>query len=125
MIFFISQVFLYLKFSDPNEASFLLENKWSQLPLTFLPLSMASLLSCLCKIKICYFNISLKIWLFLFYTYPSSLEVTYSLEVVSNVLVLGSNVVVPKLVVVSGSFVVVAATGVVSVLLLFYLQRIK
>ena len=63
------------------------------------------------------FQISLKICLILCYTYPSSLEVTYSLEVVSNVLVLGSNVVVPTLVVVSGSFVVVAATGVVSVLL--------
>jgi len=47
---------------------------------------------------------------------PSSLEVTYSLEVVSNVLVLGSKVVEPTLVVVSGSFVVVAATGVVPVL---------
>ena len=114
---FISQVLLYLNFSDPNEASFLSENKWSLLPLTFLPQSMASLLSCLFKRKICYFKISLKIWLILCYTYPSSLEVIYSLEVVSNVLVLGSKVVEPTLVVVSGSFVVVAATGVVPVLL--------
>lgn len=117
MKIFISQVFLCLNFSNPNEASFLLENKWSLLPLTFLLLSMASLLSCLFKREICYLKISLKIWLILFNTYPSSLEVTYSLEVVSNVLVLGSKVVVPTLVVVSGSFVVVAATGVVSVLL--------